>query len=203
MRIGIFGGTFSPVHNGHVSAARAFAEQMWLDVLFIIPTGLTPHKEMSDGATALDRLTMCSLAFEGMDGVIVSDLEVRRKGKSFTIDTLREIYHPDNRLFLLCGTDMMLTLDTWKDADEIFKLSYPVYIRREDDEALTELIIKKNSEYKQKYGKIVTRIVAPAEEISSSEIRGRIRVGASISDLVPTKVAQYIEDRGLYRDKSN
>lgn len=198
MRIGIFGGTFSPVHNGHVEAAKAFVEQMWLDVLFIIPTGLTPHKEMSDGASNFDRLKMCALAFEGMEGVIVSDLEIRRKGKSYTIDTIKEIYHPDNRLFLLCGTDMMLTLDTWKNADEIFKLAYPVYMRREEDEALTELIIKKNTEYKQKYGKIVTRIVADPVTVSSSEIRGRIKAGADISHLVPKKVAEYIKEKGLY-----
>ena len=198
MRIGIFGGTFSPVHNGHIEAAKAFVEQMWLDVLFIIPTGLTPHKEMSNGATNYDRLKMCALAFEGMEGIIVSDIEIRRKGKSYTIDTIKEIYHPDNRLFLLCGTDMMLTLDTWKNADEIFKLSYPMYMRREDDEALTELIVKKNTEYKQKYGKIVTRIVSDPVEVSSSEIRGRIKAGADIAHLVPEKVANYIKEKGLY-----
>ena len=198
MRIGIFGGTFSPVHKGHVEAAKAFIEQMWLDVLFVIPTGVSPHKQMSDGASDYDRLMMCTLAFEGVEGVIVSDLEIRRKGKSYTIDTIREIYNPDNRLFLLCGTDMMLTLDTWREADEIFKLAYPVYMRREDDEAIKELIIKKNTEYKQKYGKIVTRIVADPVEVSSSEIRGRIKAGADICDLVPKKVADYIKEKGLY-----
>ena len=128
MRIGIFGGTFSPVHNGHVSAAKSFMEQMWLDILFIIPTGNTPHKDMSDGATSYDRLRMCEAAFSGIDGVIVSDMEIRREGKSYTVDTLRQLYDPENRLFLLCGTDMMLTLDKWREADEIFKLCYYISI---------------------------------------------------------------------------
>ena len=118
MRVGIYGGTFSPVHNGHVAAAKAFMEQMWLDILYVIPTGTSPHKEMDGEATGADRLEMCRLAFADVEGVIVSDCEIRRSGKSYTVDTLREFYAPEHRLFLLCGTDMMLTLDTWYQADE-------------------------------------------------------------------------------------
>ncbi len=198
MRIGIFGGTFSPVHNGHIAAAKSFMEQMWLDILFVIPTGNTPHKEMSDGANSYDRLRMCEAAFAGVDGVIVSDMEIKREGKSYTVDTLRQLYDPENRLFLLCGTDMMLTLDKWKDADEIFKLCYPVYMRRENDEVITNLIIKKNAEYKEKYGRIATRIVGDAVVVSSSEIREKIKNGDDISALVPESVARYIKEKGLY-----
>ena len=198
MRIGIFGGTFSPVHNGHVSAAKSFMEQMWLDILFVIPTGTSPHKEMSGGADAYDRLRMCEAAFSGIDGVIVSDMEIRREGKSYTVDTLRQLYDPENRLFLLCGTDMMLTLDKWRDADEIFKLCYPVYMRRENDEVITNLIIKKNAEYKEKYGRIATRITGDAIVVSSSEVREKIQKGEDISSLVPPAVEAYIKEKGLY-----
>ncbi len=198
MRIGIFGGTFSPVHNGHVSAAKSFMEQMWLDILFVIPTGTSPHKEMSGGADAYDRLRMCEAAFSGIDGVIVSDMEIRREGKSYTVDTLRKLYDPDNRLFLLCGTDMMLTLDKWYKADEIFKLCYPVYMRRENDEVITNLIIKKNAEYKEKYGRIATRITGDAVVVSSSEVREKIQKGEDISTLVPPAVEAYIKEKGLY-----
>ena len=198
MRIGIFGGTFSPVHNGHVSAAKSFMEQMWLDILFVIPTGTSPHKEMSGGADAYDRLRMCEAAFSGIDGVIVSDMEIRREGKSYTVDTLRQLYDPENRLFLLCGTDMMLTLDKWRDADEIFKLCYPVYMRRENDEVITNLIIKKNAEYKEKYGRIATRITGDAVVVSSSEVREKIQKGEDISSLVPPAVEAYIKEKGLY-----
>ena len=198
MRIGIFGGTFSPVHNGHVAAAKAFMEQMWLDILFVIPTGNSPHKEMSDGATSYDRLRMCEAAFAGVEGVIVSDIEMRREGKSYTVDTLRQLYDPENRLFLLCGTDMMLSLDKWRDADEIFKLCYPVYMRRENDEFITNLIIKKNAEYKAKYGRIATRITGDALVVSSSEVREKIKNGEDISTLVPAAVEKYIKEKGLY-----
>lgn len=198
MRIGIYGGAFSPIHNGHVEAAKAFLEQMWLDILYIIPTGLSPHKEMSNKADANDRMEMCKLAFENCDGIIISDIEIRRQGKSYTVDTLRELYREEDRLFLLCGTDMMLSLDTWYKPEEIFKLCYPVYIRRENDSETEKQIVLKNAEYKQKYGRIVTRIKADAIEVSSREIRQKLESGESIHGLVPDKVEEYIIKRGLY-----
>lgn len=200
MRVGIYGGTFSPVHNGHVAAAKAFMEQMWLDILYIIPTGVTPHKTMKGDATAADRLEMCRLAFAGMEGVIVSDLEMRREGKSYTVDTLRELYDPDGRLFLLMGTDMLLTLDRWREPEEIFRLCYPVYIRREEDGALDAAIVEKIKTYQEKYGKVVRRIVAPAIEISSTDVRTAVAEGFPIEGAVPSSVAAFIRDRGLYRN---
>jgi nicotinate-nucleotide adenylyltransferase len=199
LRVGIYGGAFSPIHKGHVEAAKAFMSQMWLDVLFVIPTGTSPHKEMSGGASDVDRLEMCRLAFEGVEGVIVSDMEMKREGKSYTVDTLRALSAPDQRLFLLCGTDMILTLDTWRESDEIFKLAYPVYIRRESDESLDDKLVEKVTEYRNKYGKNTVRINAPAIEISSSEVRERIVNGEDVSDLVPEKVAAYIKEKGLYK----
>ena len=198
MRIGIYGGAFAPIHIGHVEAAKAFMAQMWLDVLFVIPTGTSPHKQMSAGATDADRLEMCRRAFAGVEGVIVSDLEIRRQGKSYTVDTLRELSGEDRRLFMLCGTDMILTLDTWKDPDEIFRLSYPVYIRRESDEALDEKLIEKVTGYRNKYGKNVVRINAPAIEVSSSAVREKLSRGESAEGLVPPSVAEYIKEKGLY-----
>jgi nicotinate-nucleotide adenylyltransferase len=199
MRVGIYGGTFSPVHNGHVAAAKAFMEQMWLDILYVIPTGVTPHKDMKGDATAKDRLEMCRLAFAEMDGVIVSDLEMRREGKSYTVDTLRELYDPAGRLFLLMGTDMLLTLDKWREPEEIFKLCYPVYIRREEDAALDGRIVEKITSYQEKFGKVVRRIVAPAIELSSSDVREAIAKGQTVDGMIPPTVARYIETNQLYR----
>ncbi len=200
MRVGIYGGTFSPVHNGHVAAAKAFMEQMWLDILYVIPTGVTPHKDMKGNATAADRLEMCRLAFADMEGVIVSDLEMRREGKSYTVDTLRELYDPDGRLFLLMGTDMLMTLDTWREPDEIFRLCYPVYIRRETDESLDQAIVEKITSYQEKYGKVVRRIVAPAIELSSTDIRAAVAEDFPIEGAVPPAVAAYIREHNLYRN---
>ena len=200
MRVGIYGGTFSPVHNGHVAAAKAFMEQMWLDILYVIPTGVTPHKDMKGNATAADRLEMCRLAFEGMEGVIVSDLEMRREGKSYTVDTLRELYDPEGRLFLLLGTDMLMTLDQWREPDEIFRLCYPVYVRRENDGELDQAIVEKISSYQKKYGKVVRRIVTPAIELSSTDVRAAVAEGFPIEGAVPPAVAAYIRDHDLYRN---
>ncbi len=199
MRIGIYGGTFSPVHNGHVTAAKAFMEQMWLDILYVIPTGTSPHKEMDGEATGADRLEMCRLAFSDVEGVIVSDMEMRREGKSYTVDTLREMYDPENRLFLLLGTDMMLTLGQWREPAEIFRLCYPVYVRRESDSALDEQIVAKIAEYHEAYGRVVRRIVTPPVEVSSSESREAVAEGRPIEGMVPPTVERYINERGLYR----
>lgn len=199
LRVGVYGGAFSPIHKGHVEAAKAFMRQMWLDVLFVIPTGMSPHKEMDNSASAEDRMEMCRLAFRDVEGVIVSDIEIKRDGKSYSIDTLRHMSCEDQRLFMLCGTDMMLTLGDWDDADEIFKLCYPVYIRREVDRALDAKIIEKNTEYFDKYGKYVIKLDSPVIEISSSEIREKIRNKEDISAFVDGEVLKYIEEKGLYQ----
>ena len=203
MRIGIFAGTFSPVHNGHIAAAHAFMEKMWLDVLYVMPTALPPHKQLHGDAAAADRLEMLRLAFAGMDGVIVSDMEIRRGGRSYTVDTLRQMHadlHGDDRLFLLMGTDMLLSFDSWREPDEIFRLCWPVYIRREADAALDGEIIRRIARYRAEYGKTVCRVDAPALEVSSTEIRQAVAAGRSIDDMVPPAVAAYIREKNLYRE---
>ncbi len=199
MRVGIYGGTFSPIHLGHVAAARAFMEQMWLDILYVIPTGISPHKIMKGDATAADRLDMCRLAFAGMDGVVVSDMEILREGKSYTVDTLRALSREGDRLFLLLGTDMLLSLDSWREPDEIFRLCYPTYIRRETDSALDEIIVEKIAAYYKMYGKPVRRIVSPPIELCSGEIRAAVAAGRSTEGMLSPAVAAYIEEHGLYR----
>ena len=198
IRIGIYGGTFSPPHNGHIAAAKAFMEQMWLDFLYVIPTATPPHKEMDVPVDAAHRLEMCRLAFSGVEGVYVSDMEMRRGGRSYTVDTLRELTGEDRRLFLLCGTDMMLTLDQWREPEEIFKLSYPVYIRREKDALLDNMIVQKIADYNQKYGKVVRRIVTEPIELSSNLVREKLKNGEDVSSLIPASVEKYICDNHLY-----
>ena len=198
LRVGVYGGTFAPVHIGHVQAAKAFMEQMKLDYLFIIPTAIPPHKQIDEADEPIHRLRMCELAFEGIDGIVISDVEIKRGGKSYTYDTLVELSRPDTRLFLLCGTDMVLTFDKWYRHEDIFKLCYPTYVRRESDKLLENQIIEKNTQYLAKYGKICRRIMTNEIELSSSEIRQNVREGKDISHLVPEKVAQYIKENNLY-----
>ena len=117
---------------------------------------------------------------------------------SYTVDTLEELSRPNRRLFFLCGTDMALTLDKWKDPERIFKLCYPTYVRRESDKLIENRIIEKNAFYYKKYGKIVRRIMTDAIELSSTDIRERVARGEDISSLVPKKVGEYIKENGLY-----
>lgn len=198
MRIGVYGGTFAPPHMGHVRAAELFLEQMQLDLLYIIPAAIPPHKQIHAADDPVRRLEMCRLAFAGMKGVLVSDMEIARGGKSYTVDTLRALSAPDRRLFLLMGTDMMLTLDEWREPAEIFALSYPVYMRRESDLEKEKRIVEKNSLYQEKYGKIVRRLPGEVLELSSTEIRALSARGEPITGLVPPAVEAYIKENRLY-----
>ena len=199
VRIGIFGGTFAPVHNGHVHAAKLFMEQMRLDYLMVIPTGISPNKRTDYEDDPVHRLRMCELAFANMDGVVVADTEVRRQGISYTVDTLRELSAPDRRLLWFCGTDKVLSLDQWHEYKEILNLCYPVYMRREQDKMLDGMIVDKLNKYYRETGKMFRKIIGEPLEISSSQIRERIRRGEDISDLVSPFVADYIRANGLYQ----
>lgn len=198
-RVGIYGGTFAPVHNAHVVTAKLFMEQMRLDYLFVIPSAIPPHKEIDPLDDPKHRLEMCRLAFEGIDGVIVSDMEIERGGKSYTIDTVRELSAPGRRLLLLCGTDMVLSFDSWYKYLEILELCYPVYMRREKDAMLDGMIVNKLSKYYNESGKMFRKLIGEPIELNSTEIREAVRKGQSISNMVPPKVERYIRENALYR----
>lgn len=198
LRIGIYGGSFSPIHNGHIKAVKAFLEQMQLDFCYVIPTFIPPHKATSGVISPEHRIRMCELAFKDTEGIVVSDIEIKRGGTSYTVDTLRELSGEDRRLFFLMGTDMLLTLDTWRSPDEIFKLCYPVYMRRESDSANDSAIIAKIAEYREKFGKTVMKIVGDPIEISSTDVRNRLAGGDDVSALIPKAVEDYIRENRLY-----
>ena len=198
LRIGIYGGSFSPIHNGHIKAVKAFLEQMQLDFCYVIPTFIPPHKATSGVIDPMHRIRMCELAFENTDGIVVSDIEIKRGGTSYTVDTLRQLSGEDKRLFFLMGTDMLLTLDTWRAPDEIFRLCYPVYMRRESDSANDSAIVAKIAEYRKKFGKTVMKIVADPIEVSSTVIRNRIASGEDVTTLIPKAVEDYIRKNRLY-----
>lgn len=200
IRVGIYGGTFAPVHNGHINAAKLFMEQMRLDYLFVIPAAIPPHKQVDVSDDPTHRLNMCAIAFGDMDGVVVSDMEIKRGGKSYTVDTLRELSAKGRRLLLLCGTDMVLSFDSWYKYQEILELCYPVYIRRESDKLLDSMIVNKLTKYYGESGKMFRKIVGEPMEISSTAIREKVKRGEDISSLVPPAVAEYIRLNGLYRE---
>ena len=195
MRIGIYRGGFAPIHNGHVVAAKAFMQQMWLDVLYILPSATA-----QGNANAWQRLKMCELAFEDVDGVLISDFEIRHSENCDALTALRAFTSDEHRLFLLMGTDELLTLDRQRDVEEMFRLCYPVYMRREgNDPILDARIVAKISDYQQKYGKVVRRITGDPIAVSSTSVRSAVASGKDISRMVPPAVEKYIRESGLYK----
>lgn len=199
MRTGIYGGTFSPPHNGHIAAATAFSKQMELDELLIIPSFIPPHKAIDENDDPKKRLEMCRIAFSDIKKVKVSDIELLRGGKSYTSDTLEALSASGRELFLLCGTDMILTLDEWHCPERIFEMSTPVLIRRESDDRISNELSQKLSEYEKKYNVKIPSVKAPVIEISSSEIRAAIKQGIDISDYLKPELIEYIDKNGLYK----
>ena len=197
-KIGIFGGTFNPPHIAHVSAAKAFLSSVSLDKLLIIPDFLPPHKEYVGTVSAEDRLNMCSLAFSGLDSVEISDMEIKRGGKSFTADTLTELSCEDAELYFLCGTDMFLTMDSWYHPETIFSLATICYIRRESDKENGDLLLSKKEYYEKQYSAKIIFIDAPVIELSSTITRDAI-LKSTADNLLPKSVLEYINERGLYR----
>ncbi len=198
-KIGIYGGTFSPPHCGHVGAAESFYKAINLDELIIMPTFLPPHKHCDTEVLPSDRIEMCKIAFGHIDRAVVSDLEIKRGGKSYTAITLKELSSDDVELYFLCGTDMFITLDKWYSFEKIFELAVICYVRREDEFDLGELIKSKKEEYIQKYNARIIEISSDVREISSSEIRSGIKDKNDLSDYIPQKVYDYITEKGLYR----
>lgn len=197
--VGIFGGSFSPPHVGHVRAAKAFAESESLDRLLVIPVFLPPHKSSEGVISPEHRLNMCRLAFGNISGAEIEDCEIKRGGNSYTSDTLEYFTKPGRKLVFLCGTDMFLTLESWHEFRTIFKLAKIAYIRRENDPENDKLLKKKADEYRQLYSAEISEISTPAVEISSSEIRAAIMQGDVEEKFLPSEVYAYIKEQGLYQ----
>lgn len=201
--LGIYGGTFSPPHLGHKKAAEIFLERIKPDRLLIIPTFLPPHKKISASDAPEHRLAMCRLCFEGLPHTEVSDIEIKRTGKSYTYDTVAALSRENREIFFLCGTDMLLTLHEWYRARELFSLCTFVLERREQDPALDRSINERVAAYRKKYGARIVEIDIEPIELSSTDVRNAARAHApseALTTMVPEAVAQYMEEHGLYRD---
>lgn len=196
-RLGILGGTFDPVHNGHIVLAREFAARLQLDAVLMMPTFVPPHKVKSDLAPAVDRLEMCRLACAPYPELIVSDMEINRGGASFTVTTLEQLktLNPNTDLFLLVGADMFLTLATWYRFTDIAKLA-TLCVAPRDGLAIEELY--KYAEELKKQGAVCRVEPIKVPYLSSTTIRQCAVAGKSIDDMVPKAVAAYIRERGLY-----
>lgn len=204
MKIGIYGGTFDPPHNGHINACKGFLKAFNMDRLLIIPTSIPPHKIKLTSVTGEQRFDMCTLAFAGLSEKIeISDMELKREGKSYTALTSAELLSEGaDEILLLCGTDMLLTFDTWYKFEYIFQNATIVCMRRENEKENDFLLLQKTNEYKEKYNAKIEFIDAPTVEASSTEIRADIDKNY-ISSLIPSTVYDYIVKNQLYKKEEN
>lgn len=197
MRTGVMGGTFNPPHMGHINAARAAKSELELHRLIFIPTGVPPHKQMAAGSpSSADRLEMTRIAARIVDAE-VSDIEILREGKSFTVDTLREIKNelPKDELWLIMGTDMFLTIESWREPQTIFELVNIAAVPRDKNDL--EILRKHGRLLKEKYGAVSRIIETEAVTISSSELRPDINSNGLL-EFLPEEVRAYIAKNKLY-----
>lgn len=193
MKIGILGGSFDPIHKGHLTLARESLQQFQLDKILFVPASLPPHKKEDFELTPAPlRARMVELAILEEPRWELCDLELSRPGVSYTVDTLRElrrIYPPPHHLFFIAGADSLQELRKWKDPDEILKLS--------------EWIVAPRPNFKPPEG-VPTKVhllkMAPIE-ISASELRKKIHQGEDVSDWIPEKVLSYMERMKVYGEK--
>lgn len=197
-KIALFGGTFDPIHNGHILLARELASRLQLDRVLLMPTFVPPHKIKADLASASDRLTMCRLACEPYPELAVSDLEINRRGASFTAVTLEQLrkQYPEAQLYLFVGADMFLTLGTWYRFADIARMAVLCAVPRED---VTVDTLRTYATQLEKQGAtcVIEDIRTP--HISSTAIRRLAEQGGSVEHLVPPAVAAYMAEKELYR----
>lgn len=212
MRIGLFGGSFNPIHFGHLRAAEEVREAMELDLVYFIPAASPPHKPAAGLAPAEQRLRMVQLATKGNRHFMVSDAEVRRGGRSYTIETVhhfRATLRAQPLLFLMVGSDAFFELETWKDADEIARsCSIIVHSRMEarelerSSQALATIkrfgYISSSGHYVHPSGQTLNFVTTTFLPISASSIRQQFQEHKSARYLVPADVLDYIERHGLY-----
>ena len=215
MKIGLFGGTFNPFHNGHIGIIEHIKKAYGLRTIYIIPSATPPHKPGTDLAPADDRFEMVRQSIKGREGFIVSDKELTRKGPSFTIDTIKEFKNDlgeEADLFLLMGSDAFFDIPTWRQMDLIFNSVKIIVMLRghfENHDAFISFIDEHISKgyifnekadcffHEEKQNICLCRV--PRIDISSTMIRERVKYGKSIEGLVPAGVLKIIHEKELYQ----
>lgn len=197
-RIGIMGGTFSPVHNEHVALARKAVKELLLDKLFIVPTYSPPHKKKIpvDGT---DRLNMLKLAFNGDEKIEISEYELEKKGKSYsyiTVSHFKETY-PEAELFFIVGGDMLTDFKTWKNPEIILEKCSLAAFGRED--FYTDYAVEREY-FKRRFGKDFLTLSYEGKSVSSTRVRIYSSLGLSLEGQVPKEVEEYIKEKKLYDD---
>ena len=188
-RIGILGGTFNPIHIGHLTIAQMVHEQLKLDKVIFVPSNLPPHKSSKNVASSKDRFHMITLAIKGNARFKVSDFEIKKAGKSYSIETVsyfRDCFPAGTKCFFIIGNDLLPALPTWRQVNKILKIVTFVSVNRPG--------------FKEKKSRIkVKSITVPGLQTSSSYVRQRITSEKTVKYLVPDDVLRYIQQKKLYK----
>ena len=203
MRIGVFGGSFDPVHQGHLILAEQCREQAGLDAVWFVPCALSPHKERGAQGTDRQRIEMIELAIAGNPAFQLARIEIDRGGVSYTVDTLKSIreLHANDELFLLLGADSLDDFDAWREPSEICQLATPLVVNRPGAKKVDLSVLEKYVD-SQRYESFCSHlIVSPLIDIQSRQIREKVEKRQSIRYLTPRSVEKYIETQKLYCKK--
>ncbi|EHQ91757.1 nicotinate-nucleotide adenylyltransferase [Desulfosporosinus youngiae] len=199
-RLGIMGGTFDPIHYGHLVAAEMARAEFKLDKVLFIPTGTPPHKNRKGISDAELRFEMVKRAIQDNPSFDISRLEIEREGPSYTVETLRVLRRmwPEHELYFITGSDALLEIFSWREAEEIFRLIEFIGAARPGFDA-SDFFLKVQQEHPETKGKI-HYLEVPALAISSTDIRARVRRGEPIRYLLPEAVRLYLAQHKLYTD---
>lgn len=199
-KIGIIGGTFNPIHNGHILLAVYCKEKLNLDKVIFIPTYTPPHKSDKDLASEVHRLNMCNIAVQNYVDFSVSDIEIKRKGKSYTYETLTSLkkIYPNDTLYFITGADMFLTLDKWKKPEIIFEKAVIAAVPRNSSDS--EMLNRHYQNYLKPLGAKACILYKPVLSVSSTFIRENIENYNLIKSLIDRNVYEYIVKNNLYRE---
>ncbi len=197
--IAVIGGAFDPVHFGHLAAAQTVYENFDVEKVVLMPLGDAPHKEAS-AAPAEERYKMVLEAVKDNPAFAVSDMEVRRKGKTYTVDTVQEIkdINPDIDIYFVMGADELEAIDTWRMPEKLFELCRVIAVTRPGYN--NDGLVKKIDEVREKYGGEVYFLEIPSLDISSSGLRQKIKDGRSVKYLMPKEALKYIVEHDLYKE---
>jgi len=189
-RVGIFGGTFDPIHNGHLITAQSVREIRGLDKIIFIPSFISPHKKDLIPSSPKHRLDMIKLAIKDIEFFEYSDIEIKKAGISYSVDTLEELKKEYDELEFIIGYDNIFTFNTWKDPERIFELAKVVVLKRKSS---------KPPLFEDKYYFKALFVQTRGIEISATDIKQRVKKGLPIHYLVPEKVEEYIFKKKLYK----
>lgn len=197
-RLGIMGGTFDPIHYGHLVAAEMARSEFGLSKVLFIPTGKPPHKDRNDITASGLRFEMLEYAIQDNPEFDISTMELERKGRSYTVDSLRilSLAWPIHDLYFITGTDVLREIFSWREAKEILKMTQFIGVARPGFDA-TDFRLEVQQDHSEVQGRI-HHLEVPALAISSTDIRARVKRGQPIRYLLPESVRQFIQQHGLY-----